>query len=65
MNKIGANNANAQHGFDNQMTKYGAIDDVLSGKNKEADAGAKDARAAGKEGWSNLKDIAKMAGGGM
>ncbi len=65
MNKIGANNTNKQNSFNNQMTKYNAIDDVLGGKNKETSQGAKDARETGKEGWNNLKDIAKMAGGGM
>lgn len=60
MAKTVANNANAARGFGDQMTKYGAINDVLEAQAGGARKDAANTRAAGAQGWENTKDVWEM-----
>jgi hypothetical protein len=59
------NDRTAQAGFGNQMTKFGAINDALTGKANQTARANQDAQEAGKTGFSNFKDVMSMMGGGM
>lgn len=62
-------NMNRAKGFGDQMTKYGAVNDVLESQAGGARKDATNTRAAGAQGWENTKDVYEMVmsmmGGGM
>lgn len=65
MQKLKRSDSNVDSEYRAQMDKYNAINDVLKGRAGLYGDANRDAADAGKQGWSNLKDLAKMFGGGM
>lgn len=53
-------NANKAKGFGDQMTKYGAVNDVLKAKAGDYKESSGKARSAGQEEWNNQKDVYEM-----
>ncbi len=62
MSKLGRNDQNAQTSFNDNMTKYGAINDVLNSQNKQVSTEVDRARKNREEVEGYLKDGAKAVG---
>jgi hypothetical protein len=65
MQKLGRSDSNAMSGFGAQMTKYGAIDDVLNSQLQQVTREDERKRKDRQEAYGVVKDAAQAAGGFM
>jgi hypothetical protein len=65
LTKLNRNDTNAQRGFGNEMTKYGAVNNVLENRIGNSTQTNKEGLEAGKTGYQNFKDLMGGIGGGM
>jgi len=64
MAKLNRSDANKESGFGNQMSKYGAVNNVLEGKARATGEQEDRSLNASKAASQNFKDLMKMVGGG-